>query len=440
MAKRVVIWGAGGRDFHIFNILFRDKEEYEVVAYVVSQIPGIANRKYPPSLAGRLYPNGIPIYEEQDLGRIIKEHKVDEIILAYSDLLYEDVMKKASFVLSCGADFRLISPFATMLKVDKPVIAVTASRTGAGKSTITRSLVKLLKKKGIKPVVIRHPMAYGELEKSVVVRLSSIEDLDEMNLTIEEKEEFEPLLREGVVCYEGVDYSKVFELAAKEAELLIWDGGNNDLPFVKSDLMITAVDPFRLGHENSYPGEINVRLADLIVITKANTAPKGSVEKTKESVRKLNEKARIIEADFVIEVDKPELIKDKKVIVVEDGPTVTHGHMPYAAGFIASEMYGAKEIVNPKVYAEGIYKEIYSIYTHIAEVVPTLGYNTEQLKLLEDFLNKIPADSIVLGTQSDISRYLKLNKPVAKVSYYFKDRSNLFEQIIEEFLKKFLNK
>jgi predicted GTPase len=440
MSKRILILGAGGRDFHIFNVLFRDNIEYEVVAFTASQIPGIANRIYPPSLAGKLYPKGIPIYDEQRLGEIIKEHKIDEVILAYSDLLYEDVMKKASIVLANGADFRLISPFSTMLKIDRPVIAVTASRTGAGKSTITRALIKILKKFKVRFVVIRHPMAYGDLEKNVVVRLGDINDLEEYGLTIEEKEEFEPLLREGVICYEGVDYAKVFEMASREADVIIWDGGNNDLPFVKPNLMITAVDPLRLGHENSYPGEINVRLADVIVITKANTAPKDNVEKTKLNVRNLNSKALILEADFDIEVDNPSLIKDREVLVVEDGPTVTHGHMPYGAGYVAAIKYGAKKIIDPRPYAKGVYKEIYEKYSHMEKVIPTIGYNEEQLRALEDMINSIKADSIVLGTMSDISRYLKLNKPVARVSYYLKEKEHKLESIIENFLNNILKK
>jgi predicted GTPase len=407
--------GAGGRDFHTFNILFRNNEKYDVVAFTAAQIPGIAGRKYPHSLAGKLYSNGIPIYDEKDIGKLIKEHEVKEVILAYSDLLYEDVMSKASIVLAAGASFKLLSPFETMLKSTKPVIAVTASRTGAGKSTISKKISEVLLKKKINFTVIRHPMAYGDLEKLKVVKLKDLNDLDRLNLSIEEKEEFENYLKRKVVCFEGIDYKEVLNEAEKEFDLLLWDGGNNDLPFIKPDLMITAVDPIRAGHEKSYPGEINVRLADVLIITKVNTAERDKVIQTKENIRKLNTKAEIIEAEFIIEVEDPSLIKNKRVLVVEDGPTVTHGHLPYGAGFVAAKLYGAKEVVDPRDYATGIYKEIYSAYPHMDKVLPTIGYNEEQLKAIEEIINRIECDTVILGTQSDLSRYLKINKNVTRV-------------------------
>jgi predicted GTPase len=431
--------GAGGRDFHTFNILFRNNEEYDVVAFTAAQIPGIAGRKYPSSLAGKLYSNGIPIYDEKDIGKLIKEHQVKEVILAYSDLLYEDVMSKASIVLAAGASFKLLSPFETMLKSTKPVIAVTASRTGAGKSTISKKISEVLLKKKIKFTVIRHPMAYSDLEKLKVVKLKDLNDLDRLNLSIEEKEEFENYLKRKIVCFEGIDYKEVLNEAEKEFDLLLWDGGNNDLPFIKPDLMITAVDPIRVGHEKSYPGEINVRLADVLIITKVNTAERDKVIQTKENIRKLNTKAEIIEAEFIIEAEDPSLIKNKRVLVVEDGPTVTHGHLPYGAGFVAAKLYGAKEIVDPRDYATGIYKKIYSEYPHMDKVLPTIGYNEEQLKAIEEIINRIECDTVILGTQSDLSRYLKINKNVTRVYYEYreKDSKNRLEEILEGFLKKF---
>jgi len=431
--------GAGGRDFHTFNMLFRDNDEYEVIAFTASQIPGIAGKKYPASLAGKLYPDGIPIYEEKNIAELIKKYNVKEVILAYSDLLYEDVMGKASIVLSSGASFKLISPFETMLKSTKPVIAVTASRTGAGKSTISRKISEYLLNKKINFAVVRHPMAYGDLEKLKVVKLKNLKDLDELGLSIEEKEEFENYLRKNIVCFEGVDYKEVLNEVEKEFDLILWDGGNNDTPFIKPDLMITAVDPMRAGHEKSYPGEINVRLADVIVITKVNTIEYEKVIQTKNMVRKLNSRAEIIESEFIIEVEDPSLIKNKKVLVIEDGPTVTHGHLPYGAGFVAAKLYGAREIVDPKNYAIGIYKEIYQEYPHIDKVLPTIGYTKEQLKTMEEIINKIECDTVVLGTQSDLTRYLKITKNVTRVYYNYreKDGRNRLEEILENNLRKF---
>jgi predicted GTPase len=431
--------GAGGRDFHTFNILFKNNEEYEVVAFTATQIPGIAGRKYPSSLAGKLYTNDIPIYNEKDIEKLIKEHEVKEVILAYSDLLYEDVMSKASIVLASGASFKLLSPFETMLKSKKPVIAITASRTGAGKSTISKKISEVLLKKKIKFTVIRHPMAYGDLEKLKVVKLKDLNDLDKLKLSIEEKEEFENYLRRKIVCFEGIDYREVLNEAEKEFDILLWDGGNNDLPFIKPDLMITAVDPLRAGHEKSYPGEINVRLADVLIITKVNTAEKEKVIQTRDNIRKLNTKAEIIEAEFIIEVEDPSLIKNKRVLVVEDGPTVTHGHLPYGAGFVAAKLYGAKEIVDPRDYAIGIYKEIYSEYPHMDKILPTIGYNEEQLKAIEEIINRIECDTVILGTQSDLSRYLKINKNVTRVYYEYKEKDgkNRLEEILANFLIKF---
>ncbi len=434
--------GAAGRDFHNYNILYRNNTDYEVVAFTATQIPGIAGRKYPPELAGPLYPQGIPIMSENELPQIIKKYNVDEAVFSYSDVLYNDIMHKSSIVLSSGANFKLIAPEKTMIKSIKPIIAVTASRTGAGKSTVSRKLVSLLREEGIHIVVVRHPMPYGDLLNSIVIRLEKLEDLDRLNLTIEEKEEFEHYMKMGIVAYEGVDYEKILKKAESEADIIIWDGGNNDTPFYKPDLYITVVDPTRPGHETgSYPGEINVMMADLIVISKINTAKPDDIDTVEKNVRKLNPKATIVKAKFEISVDNPQMIKGKKVVVVEDGPSVTHGHMPFGAGYIAAKQYGASEIVDPKPYAQGIFKEIYEMYKHTADVVPTIGYGAEQMKQLQEFINKIPGDTVILGTPSDISRYLKLNKPVVHVKYEMVDVGEPnFSSIIKQWITRKIKK
>lgn len=440
--KRIVIMGAAGRDFHNFNLLYRNNPNYEVVAFTAAQIPGIAGRRYPPELAGSLYPQGIPIVSENDLPEIIKKYNVDEAVFSYSDVLYNDIMHKSSIILSSGADFKLIAPERTMLKSNKPVIAVTASRTGAGKSTVSRQLVRLLRSENLRVVVVRHPMPYGDLLRSVVIRLEKLEDLDRLNLTIEEKEEFEHYMKMGIIAYEGVDYERILRSAESEADIIIWDGGNNDTPFYKPDLYVSVVDPTRPGHESgSYPGEINVMMADVIVISKINTAKPEDIETVEKNVRRLNPKAIIVKARFDISVDNPEMIKNRKVIVVEDGPSVTHGHMPFGAGYIAAKQYGASEIIDPKPYASGIFKDIYEMYKHTSNVVPTIGYGADQMKQLEAFINRLPGDTVVLGTPSDISRYLKLNKPVVHVKYEMIDVGEpSFSSIIKEWIAKKVKK
>lgn len=413
--------GAAGRDFHNFNILYRDNPRYKVVAFTAAQIPGISGRRYPPELAGTLYPDGIPIYDEAELPKLIRKYGVEEVVLSYSDLEYSDVMRIANRVLSNGANFKLISPEKTMLKAKKrPVIAVTAVRTGAGKSTVSRHVVSILLRWGLKPIVVRHPMPYEDLSKSAVIKISSYDDLS--GLSIEEREEFEPYVNMGVTAFEGVDYERVLNEAEKAGDIIVWDGGNNDTPFFKPDLYIAVADPTRPGQEiASYPGEINVRMADVVVISKINTAEKRAVEVVERNIREINPDALIIKTEFVIEVDKPELINGKKVLVVEDGPSVTHGEMPFGAGFVAAIKYRASDIVDPRPYAIGIYKEIYKKYTHMKNVLPTVGYNEIQRKELEDMINKIPCDTVILGTPSNIHRYMKINKPVVKVRYRLKE-------------------
>ncbi len=436
--KKVIIMGAAGRDFHNFNVIFRDNPEYEVVAFTATQIPFIDNRVYPPELAGALYPNGIPIYPEDMLEELIKKFGVDEVYLSYSDLRFNEVMDKASRVIAAGASFVLLGAEKTMLKSSKPVIAITASRTGAGKSTITRYVTRILRKQGIRFVVVRHPMPYGDLKSSTVQRFASFEDLERYKCTIEEREEFEPHLAMGNIVYAGVDYEKILRAAEEEAELIVWDGGNNDWPFFKPDLYITVVDPTRpddvLG---SYPGYVNVKLADVIVVNKVNIVDESAVEKVKESVREVNKKATIVYTASELYVDAPEIIKGRRVVVVEDGPTVTHGSLSYAAGYNAAKQYGAKEIVDPRPYAIGSIAEAYRKYPHIGPVVPALGYSEMQMRELEETLNRIPADAIVLGTPSDLRRYLRLNKPAVKVSFEAQDVS---KPGLEEVLLDFINR
>jgi len=435
--KNVIILGAGGRDFHNFNVYFRDNPEFNVVAFTATQIPNISNRTYPPSLAGHLYPNGIPILPQEELEKLIKEKKVEEAYLSYSDIECKEFMDIMSRVLSAGAKFSILSPEQTMIKSPKPVIAICASRTGAGKSTVSRYVSRFLKKLETKFVVIRHPMAYGSFEPSWQ-RFEKYEDLEKYNCTIEEREEYEGHIKMGNIVYAGVDYGEILNHAVNEADIILWDGGNNDWPFYKPDIWITVVDPLRPGGEiESFPGGVNTRMADIIVVNKINVAPKENIEKVVENVRKINPRAIIVKVASELSVDNPELIRGKKVLVVEDGPTVTHGHLSFAAGYIAAKEYGAKEIVDPRPYAIGSIREAFEKYKHIGSVLPALGYGEKQMKELEQVINKAKADVIVLGTPSDISRYLNLNKPVVRVSYEIKDvevpslRSVLYELMKE---------
>lgn len=434
--EKVIIMGAAGRDFHNFNTFFRDNEKYRVVAFTAAQIPNIDNRRYPPELAGRLYPEGIPILSEEKLEELIKENNVDLVVLAYSDLLSTKVIKIMNSVLAAGADFRILGPEHTMIKSSKPVIAVTASRTGAGKSTVSRKIASILKEYGLKVGVIRHPMPYGDLLQEAVQRFETMEDLERYKCTIEEREEYEQHINEGNIVYAGVDYQKILKLAEEESEIILWDGGNNDWPFIKPDLYVTVVDPLRPGHElDSFPGTVNVILADVVIINKINVAKQEDVKTVIENVRKINSKAKMIMARSEISVDKPELIRGKRVLVVEDGPTVTHGQLGYAAGYIAAKQYKAKEIIDPRPYAVGSLKETYVKYSHIEKVLPAMGYGETQMKELESTINRTPADVVVLGTPSDISRYLNINKPVVRVFYELNDVSKpSLRDIILDFL------
>uniref|UniRef100_A0A7V4E422 GTPase n=1 Tax=candidate division WOR-3 bacterium TaxID=2052148 RepID=A0A7V4E422_UNCW3 len=438
MKKKVIIMGAAGRDFHNFNLFFRDNEEYEVVAFTATQIPDIEGRKYPSELAGKLYPDGIPIYPEEELEELIKKHNVDFVVFAYSDVSHEYVMNRASRAMSAGASFMLLGPSHTMLTSSKPVISVCAVRTGSGKSQTTRRVAEILKKLGKKTVVIRHPMPYGDLTKQVVQRFGSLEDLDKHNCTIEEREEYEPHIDRGNVVYAGVDYEKILRQAEQEADVILWDGGNNDFPFFKPDLHIVVVDPHRPGHEVTYhPGETNLRMADVIVINKIDTAYPEDIQIVRENARSANPKATIIEAASPIFVENYEAIKGRKVLVIEDGPTLTHGEMAYGAGYVAAEKYGAAEIVDPRPYAVGSIKETYEKYTQLEVILPAMGYSPKQLKELEETINAVPADLVVVATPINLGKILKINKPYVRVKYELQEIGKPdLEDIIKDFFEK----
>ncbi|MCX6173607.1 MAG: cyclic 2,3-diphosphoglycerate synthase [Ignavibacteriales bacterium] len=414
----VLIMGAAGRDFHNFNVFFRDNENYNVVAFTATQIPNIDGRIYPTELAGKLYPNGIKIYEESELVALIKNLKVDEVIFAYSDVTYDYVMNKASIVNAAGVSFRLMGSEETMIKSTKPVIAVLAVRTGCGKSQTSRRIVSLLQKAGKKVVAIRHPMPYGNLVKQKVQRFATIDDLKKHECTIEEIEEYEPHIARGGVIYAGVDYEAILREAEKEADIILWDGGNNDMSFYKADLTFTVVDPHRPGHEmRYYPGNTSLRMADAVIINKVDSADENGIVTVRNNIHAVNPKAIVIEAASPITVDKPELITDKRVLVVEDGPTLTHGEMKYGAGTVIARKLGAKEIVDPRPYTVNSISDTFKKYPNIGVLLPAMGYGDEQIKDLEETINKTDCDSVVIGTPIDLGRILKINKPSTRVMY-----------------------
>jgi len=416
--NRVIIMGAAGRDFHNFNVCFRDNRAYEVVAFTATQILGIAHRIYPPQLAGKSYPDGIPIYPEADLTRLVKELDVNHVVFAYSDVSHEYVMHKASEVMAAGADFRLLGPQATMLEPKVPVISVCAVRTGAGKSQTTRRVFDLLREIDKRVVVVRHPMPYGTLADQICQRFSSYEDLNRYHTTIEEREEYEPHISRGGVVYAGVDYELIMQRAQEEAEIILWDGGNNDLPFYKPTLHIVVVDPHRPGHELTYyPGETNLRMADVVVINKIDTADFQDVTAVRRNVRAVNPQAVTIEAASPIFVDDPDEIRGKRVLVVEDGPTLTHGEMSYGAGMVAAERLGAAEIVDPRPYAVGSIADAFSKYETTGPVLPAMGYNEEQTRELEQTIDATPCDVVIVATPIDLSQVIAINKPFQRVRY-----------------------
>ncbi len=435
---KVIIMGAAGRDFHNFNVYFRSNDAYEVVAFTATQIPGIEKRIYPPELAGPNYPNGVPIYPEGELPKLIKEHDVDQVVFAYSDVSHEYVMHKASIALASGADFRLMGPKTTMLKAKVPLVSVGAVRTGSGKSQTSRHVAKILKNKGLRVVAIRHPMPYGDLRKQVCQRFASYEDLDKYECTIEEREEYEPHIDNGIIVYAGVDYEKILREAEKEADVIVWDGGNNDLPFYKPDLHIVVADPHRVGNELTYhPGEANLRMANVVVINKVDTADPKNVERVKENIRMVNPKAKILEAASPITVDKPELIKGNRVLVIEDGPTLTHGNMPYGAGAIIAKQLGASEMVDPRAYAVGSIKATYEKYKHLGAILPAVGYGEKQIAELKETIDRTPCDTVVIGTPIDLRRVMTIDKPTVRVKYELKVLGSVtLEEILEEFLRR----
>jgi predicted GTPase len=434
--KKVIILGAAGRDFHNFNVLFRDNAAYEVVAFTATQIPFIADRIYPKELSGRRYPNGIKIYDEKILPSLIKRFKADVCIMAYSDQKNEDVMHKASIVNAAGADFWLVAPERTMIESSKPVIAVCAVRTGSGKSQTSRYLERSLKAKGIKVVAIRHPMPYGVLKDQIVERFATLKDLDRYKTTIEEREDYEPHIRNGFVVYSGVDYGRILREAEKEADVIIWDGGNNDAPFIRPDMLITVADPLRAGDELSYyPGETVARMADVLIINKVNSATKEQIEKVVYDLKSINSTAKVIYAESAVIPDNPGIISGKDVLVVEDGPTITHGGMIFGAGTVAAKLYKAKSIVNAKKFAVGTILDTYDRYPKLGNELPAVGYSPKQIRDLENTINRAECDVVISATPTDLRIVLNVNKPIVQVGYELKPKGKDFDSAISAFIK-----
>jgi len=436
--KNVLIMGAAGRDFHNFNVYFRNNPLYHVVAFTATQIPDIAGRKYPAMLAGGRYPDGIPIYPEDQMVDLIGKHQIDLVVFSYSDVPYPYVMNKSAIVNAAGADFLLLGPRSTMLVSKKPVISVVAVRTGSGKSQVSRTIFKILRKKNLKVASIRHPMPYDkDLTTQICQRFANYDDLDRYQCTIEEREEYEPYIDMNGVIYAGVDYEKILHEAEKEADVIIWDGGNNDFPFYKTDLYITIADPHRVGHELSYyPGEVNVRSADVVIINKVNTARKQDIETVRNNIKTMNPTAQIIDGISAVEADDKQLITGKRVLVIEDGPTVTHGNMPYGAGTVAAKEYGAKKIVDPRPFAVGSIVDTFEKYKHLTNVLPAMGYGKKQIKELEQTINNTDCDVVVSGTPIDLTRVLKSSKPMARIRYNVGEKTaHELEILIDRFLK-----
>lgn len=436
MRKKVIIMGAAGRDFHNFNVCYRNNENYEVVAFTATQIPDIEGRRYPVELAGPLYPKGIPIEAEERLVDLIREHDVDQVVFAYSDVSHEYVMDRGSTALAAGADFRLLGPKSTMISSKLPVISVCAVRTGAGKSQTSRAVAKILASHGIRYAAVRHPMPYGDLASQAVQRFDTLEDMDRQRCTIEEREEYEPHIDRGIVVYAGVDYEAILRQAEQEADVIVWDGGNNDIPFYKPDLWIVVADPHRPGHELTYyPGEANVRAANVVVINKVDTANYDAVRTVRQNVRAVNPEAIIVEAASPIFVDDPAAIRGKRVLVVEDGPTLTHGEMAYGAGYVAAQRFGAAEIVDPRPYAVASITATYEKYPKTGLILPAMGYGHEQMRDLEVTINNTPCDLVIVGTPIDLTRILSVNHPMQRVRY---DLQVIGQPSLEQIIKQFI--
>jgi predicted GTPase len=440
--KNVVIIGAAGRDFHNFNTCFRDNENFNVVAFTAAQIPDIDGRRYPKELAGKLYPKGIPIFPEHDLPVIITKFKVDDCVFSYSDVTYHKVMSVSAVVNAAGANFVLLGPVDTMIKSTKPVIAVGAIRTGCGKSQTSRRIIELLMAKGLKVVAIRHPMPYGDLNEQKVQRFAVISDLKKHKCTVEEMEEYEPHVVRGNVIYAGVDYEAILRKAEKDpdgCDVILWDGGNNDFPFYKPDLMITVTDPHRAGHElNYYPGEVTLRIADVVVINKMDSAAPEDIQTVRESIEKVNPNAVVVDGASPIKVDDPSVIKGKKVLVVEDGPTLTHGEMKLGAGIVAARKFGASQLVDPRPFTVGRLSETFRLYPNIGTLLPAMGYGEEQLRDLEKTINNTKCDSVIIATPIDLNRIIKIKKPNTRVYYDLQEIGDPnLTQVIDDFIKRF---
>ena len=434
MPIKTIIMGAAGRDFHNFNTFFRGNKDYEIVAFTATQIPDIEGRLYPPELAGELYPSGIPIQAEEELTALIKEHGVEQVIFAYSDVPHEYVMHKASLVIATGADFRLMGTRETQVKSTKPVVSVCAVRTGAGKSQTTRRVSLILREMGFKVAAIRHPMPYGNLIAQEVQRFANYDDLDEYDCTIEEREEYEPHIDNGVIVYAGVDYEKIVRQAEQEVDIVLWDGGNNDFPFYVPDLQIVVADPHRPGHESKYyPGETNALMADVFIINKVDTADPDNVIQLRENLRRLNPDAIQIEAASPLFVDDPASIKGKRVLVIEDGPTLTHGEMAYGAGYVAARRFGAAEIVDPRPYAVKSIAATYEKYPKTGPILPAMGYGEAQMRDLEATIEKADVDMVIVGTPIDLTRVIKINKPYQRVRYELQE---IGQPTLEDILKE----
>ena len=419
---RVLIMGAAGRDFHNFNVIYRNDPHSEVVAFTATQIPNIEGRRYPPELSGELYPNGIPILDEADLSRLILGMKVDDVVFSYSDVSHEYVMHKASEVLKCGANFKLLGGKKTMIRSNKPVIAIGAVRTGSGKSQTSRRVAEVLTDVGRRVAIIRHPMPYGNLAKQKVQRFSTIEDLKKHDCTIEEMEEYEPHIVRGSVVFAGIDYGAILDKAEKEADIILWDGGNNDMPFYKPDLFLVVVDPHRPGHELLfYPGKSNLLMADVLVINKVDTADPENVATVKINIASVNPSATVIEAASPVKVEEPDAIKGKRCLVVEDGPTLTHGGMKFGAGVVAAEKFGASEIVDPRPWITGTIAETFETYPDIGKLLPAMGYGEQQIKDLESTINAADCDAVLIGTPIDLRKVLHIEKPSVRVTYDLKE-------------------